>query len=195
MDDFDTAIASGLVSVRADTNGFSRDVVARRGELVGVLGSGAERAALRLEAGLLRAVRSGKLGFEELKGVALSALDAIAGAALKTGVESVLGGIVGSVVGGGGGGLAGALAGLLGGLPGRATGGPVSPGRAYVVGERGPEMFVPASSGRIEAGGGGAVREVRVAITVNAAAGAAPGVLAQSGRQVARAVRAALAVE
>jgi len=58
-------------------------------------------------------------------------------------------------------------------------------------------MFVPASSGRIEAGAGGgagAVREVRVAITVNAAAGAAPGVLAQSGRQVARAVRAALAV-
>ena len=52
MDDFDTAIASGLVSVRADTNGFSRDVEAMRGELEGVLGSGAERAALRLEAGL-----------------------------------------------------------------------------------------------------------------------------------------------
>ena len=83
MDDFEMAIASGLVSVRADTNGFSRDVEAMRGELEGVLGSGAERAALRVEAGLLRAVRSGKLGFEELKGVALSALDAIAAAALK----------------------------------------------------------------------------------------------------------------
>jgi len=95
-----------------------------------------------------------------------------------------------------GGGLGEALAGLVGGLPGRATGGPVSPGRAYVVGERGPELFVPSSSGRVEVGGGsGGVREVRVAITVNAAAGAAPGVLAQSGRQVARAVRAALAVE
>ena len=181
MDDLDTA----LVSVRADTMGFARDVAAMRGELEDVLGAGAERAALRLEAGLLRAVRSGKLGFEELKGVALSALDAIAAAALKAGVQSVLSG----------GGLSGALAGLVGGLPGRATGGPVSPGRAYVVGERGPEMFVPSSSGRVETGGGGGVREVRVAITVNAGGGSAPGVLAQSGRQVARAVRAALAVE
>ncbi len=183
MDDLDAA----LVSVRADTTGFSRDVEAMRGELEGVLGAGAERAALRLEAGLLRAVRSGKLGFEELKGVALSALDAIASAALKAGVQSVLSN----------GGLSGALAGLIGGLPGRATGGPVSPGRAYVVGERGAEVFVPTASGRVEAGsgGGGGVREVRVAITVNAAGGSAPGGLAQSGRQVARAVKAALAVE
>ena len=186
----DEDLEPALVRVRVDNAAFARDVAAMRGELDGVLGAGAERAAVRLEAALLRATRTGALGFDELKGVAVSALDAIAGAAVKSGVESVLGGVVGK-----GGGLAGALAGLLGGLPGRATGGPVSPGRAYVVGERGPEMFVPASSGRIEAGGGGAVREVRVAITVNAAAGAAPGVLAQSGRQLARAVRAALAVE
>jgi phage-related minor tail protein len=186
MDDLDTA----LVSVRADTTGFARDVAAMRGELEDVLGAGAERAALRLEAGLLRAVRSGKLGFEELKGVALSALDAIAAAALKAGVQSVLSG--GGV---GGGGVSGALAGLVGGLPGRATGGPVSPGRAYVVGERGPEMFVPSSSGRVEVGASGGVREVRVAITVHAGGESAPGVLAQSGRQVARAVKAALAAE
>lgn len=180
-----------LVRVRGDSAAFARDVAAMRGELDDVLGVGAERAALRLETALLRAVKTGTFGFEELKGVALSALDAIAGAALKAGMGSLFGGS-GS---GGGSGLGEALAGLVGGLPGRATGGPVSPGRAYVVGERGPELFVPASSGRVEAGGAGGVREVRVAITVNAAAGAAPGVLAQSGRQVARAVRAALAVE
>ncbi len=178
-----------LVRVRGDSAAFARDVAAMRGELDDVLGVGAERAALRLETALLRAVKTGTFGFEELKGVALSALDAIAGAALKAGMGSLFGGS------GGGGGLGEALAGLVGGLPGRATGGPVSPGRAYVVGERGPELFVPSSSGRVEAGGSGGVREVRVAITVNAAAGAAPGVLAQSGRQVARAVRAALAVE
>ncbi len=176
-----------LVRVRGDSAAFARDVAAMRGELDDVLGVGAERAALRLETALLRAVKTGTFGFEELKGVALSALDAIAGAAVKAGG--------GSLFGGSEGGLGEALAGLVGGLPGRATGGPVSPGRAYVVGERGPELFVPSSSGRVEAGGAGGVREVRVAITVNAAAGAAPGVLAQSGRQVARAVRAALAVE
>ena len=181
----DDDLEPALVSVRVGTDGFVRDVAAMRDELESVLGSGAERASLRVEAGLLRAVRSGKLGFEELKGVALSALDAIASAALKAGVQSVLGG----------GGLSGALAGLVGGLPGRATGGPVSPGRAYVVGERGAEVFVPSSSGQVVAAGGGGVREVRVAITVSAAAGSAPGVLAQSSRQVARAVKAALAVE
>ncbi|MES3153808.1 tail tape measure protein [Sphingomonas faeni] len=181
----DDDLEPALLSVRVGTTGFARDVAAMRDELESVLGSGAERASLRVEAGLLRAVRSGKLGFEELKGVALSALDAIASAALKAGVQSVLSG----------GGLSGALAGLVGGLPGRATGGPVSPGRAYVVGERGAEVFVPTTSGRVEVGSGGGVREVRVAITVNAAGGSAPGVLAQSSRQVARAVKAALALE
>lgn len=34
-------------------------------------------------------------------------------------------------------------------LPGRASGGPVTGGEAYMVGERGPEMFVPRSSGSI----------------------------------------------
>ena len=43
---------------------------------------------------------------------------------------------------------------FLGGLPGiggffRAEGGPVSRGRSYIVGERGPELFTPGSSGMI----------------------------------------------
>ena len=36
-------------------------------------------------------------------------------------------------------------------LPGRAAGGPVSGGSPYVVGERGPEIFVPSSSGSVAA--------------------------------------------
>jgi tape measure domain-containing protein len=39
----------------------------------------------------------------------------------------------------------------------RASGGPVSSGSAYLVGERGPELFVPSSSGRIVPNGGGGV--------------------------------------
>ena len=75
-----------------------------------------------------------------------------------------------------------------------ASGGPVSPGRAYVVGERGPELFVPTGSGRVVANGSGAggAREVRVAITVNSGSAAAPEALTRSSRQIARAVRAAL---
>jgi phage-related minor tail protein len=37
----------------------------------------------------------------------------------------------------------------LGDPPGRAAGGPVRAGGAYVVGEAGPELFVPGSSGQI----------------------------------------------
>ena len=37
---------------------------------------------------------------------------------------------------------------------GRAYGGPVSAGRSYLVGERGPELFVPSGSGSIVPGGG-----------------------------------------
>ena len=40
-------------------------------------------------------------------------------------------------------------------LPKRATGGPVGAGSAYMVGERGPEMFIPRHSGTIIPNGGG----------------------------------------
>ena len=42
-------------------------------------------------------------------------------------------------------------------LPGRAIGGPVAASAAYLVGERGPEIFIPNGAGRIvpNAGGGG----------------------------------------
>lgn len=103
---------------------------------------------------------------------------------------------IGAAVGGGGGGsslinTAASLLMSLFGAPGRATGGPVAPGRAYVVGERGPELFVPTSSGRVETGRGGG-REIRMNIVINAPGGGGPEALAQSSRQVARAVKRAL---
>ena len=44
-------------------------------------------------------------------------------------------------------GIGDALSGIFGGA--RAMGGPVAPGKAYLVGERGPEMMVPQSAGTI----------------------------------------------
>jgi hypothetical protein len=81
------------------------------------------------------------------------------------------------------------------GAPGRATGGPVSAGRAYRVGERGPELFVPTASGRIEPSGAGAVRNIAITVNVRGEAGSEPGRLAQTGRQLARAVRRAVESE
>ena len=176
-----------VLSVRADTRGFARDVAAMRGELEGPLAGGVERAGRTIETALLRAVRNGKMGFDDLKRVALTALGEIAAAALR----SMLGP---SGQGSGGQGFGAALAGLLGltgGAPGRATGGPVSAGRAYVVGERGPELFVPHGGGRIVAGGGGG-RDVKVSIALSSPRPADPRLFERSSRQIARAVRRAV---
>lgn len=186
----DEEIERLVVSVRADTQGFARDVGEMRGLLAGPFGAGVERAGQLLESTLTRALRTGKLGFEDLKRVALSVTAEIAAAAIRAGIGS-LGGSSGS-------GLAQAGISLLSaflGAPGRATGGPVSPGRAYAVGERGPEIFVPTSSGSIAPITGSSARDVRISIAINAPAGSAPDMLARSSRQVARAVRAALARE
>ncbi len=90
----------------------------------------------------------------------------------------------------GGGGLAAVLSGV-GSTPTqpptpRAFGGLVTAGNSYLVGERGPELFVPAASGRIEAGGRGGVV---VNNTVNAQGAdkalidALPGILARNREQ------------
>jgi len=185
----DEEIERLVVQVNADTQGFARDVSAMRAELSGPFANSLADAGNALEKGLLGALRRGRMGFEDLKQVALNALNDIAAAALQSG----LGGLSGP------GGVAGIGLGLLSGLlgaPGRATGGPVSPGRAYTVGERGPEIFVPTSSGRIETASSQApvgVRDVRLTINVNGTARqSAPEALQRSSRQVARAVRRAL---
>lgn len=71
---------------------------------------------------------------------------------------------------GGGGGGKGLLGGLLGGIFGgfRAEGGPVRAGRAYVVGEEGPELMVPRTSGTIVPNAGGKGGGVSLAVSIDA---------------------------
>jgi phage-related minor tail protein len=194
----DEEIERLVVAVRADTQGFARDVAVMRAELDGPFAAGMERAGRMLENSLVRALQTGKFGFEDLRRIALSVLSEIASAAIRSGLDSLTGGS-----GGGGGGQGGLLSSLgplltnlLGGAPGRATGGPVSPGRAYRVGENGPELFVPTSSGRVEANAGGRRGAAQINLTIRVSdngRGSAPDALQRSSRQVARAVRAALA--
>ena len=183
----DEEIERLVVSVRADTSAFARDVASMRGELEGPLVAGAGRAGRLIDSSLAKAIMTGKTGFDDLKKVALAAMSDIAQASLRALFQAPGGGSLGAGILNG---LGGVIASLVG-APGRATGGPVSSGRAYVVGESGPELFVPSSSGRIEHVGGGS-REVRVAIAINTPAPSDPQVLRQSSRQVARAIRSAL---
>ena len=184
----DGEIEQYVVAVRADTAGFARDVAAMRGELEGPLAAGVGRAGRLIETSLTRALLSGKLGFEDLKKIALAAMAQIAQASLRA-LFSPGGGA------GAGGGIGAALTSALSGLfgaPGRSHGGPVSAGRGYLVGERGPELFVPSGGGRIEPSRSGGERHVRVAIAIQTPSPSDPNVLRQSSRQLARAVRSAL---
>jgi len=184
----DDEIETLLVGVRADTKVFARDVAAMRAELAGPFAAGIDQAGRMLENALVRALRTGKLGFEDLKRVALSAMAEIAAAAIGNGLKSLFGG----GAGGGVSGLIGTLVAAFAGAPGKAIGGPVSPGRAYLVGERGPEYFVPTAAGRIDAPRASGPREIRLSINVSAPAGSEAQALRASSRQVARAVRQAL---
>ncbi|HEY0271357.1 MAG TPA: tail tape measure protein [Sphingomonas sp.] len=185
----DEDIETLMIGVRADTAAFAADAATMQSALQGSLGNGADKAGTLIETSLARAIRTGKLGFDDLEKTALAALSQIAASAVSGGVAALFGGSDSGLVS-----LGGKLVGALAGLPGRATGGPVSPGRAYMVGEQGPELFVPTAAGSIapaaSAGGG---RDVRVSITLNAPQGTEPQALARSSRQVARAVSQALA--
>ena len=184
MDEIDEMFGT----LRGDAAGYRREIAALRAEIGGPLVSEAERAGQAIERALSRAIVSGKLGFEDLKRIALSVMADIARAAIANGLSSLGGG------GSGGGGLlslGASVVSALFGAPGRATGGPVSAGRAYRVGERGPEWFVPTASGRVETGG--AVRNIAITVNVRGASTEEPKRLAQTGRQLAQAVRRAVA--
>lgn len=205
-----------LVGIRADTGAFAKDVAAMQSQIDGPFAAGLERAGSLLEKGLSRALLSGNFGLEQLKKTALSIMAEIAEAAINSGLNAMLSGGtgtggLGSSGGNDGGGhgaangllqIGSALIGSLLGLPGRATGGLVSGGRAYAVGESGPEIFVPTAAGRITPAGGsfGADRPpaANIRMTINISDhghGSAPTQLRRSSRQVARAVRGALSAK
>ncbi len=127
------------------------------------------RAGESLTRSLSRAAADGEISLAELARAVLSVVNAAAG---------------GSRSGGLGDAIAQAVSGAFRGS--RAEGGPVLAGGAYLVGERGPEVFRPSGSGVIEPGGGagGVVVNVRVD-------GGAPGLIrseAQIAQMLARAV-------
>jgi len=185
-DNFDELV----IDVRASTQGFATDLEKIRTSVDHSLLDGFDKAGATLERSLVSALRKGSLGFDDLKNIAMRSLDEIATHALSSGIGDLFGGQSGGI-----GGLLGNSLGALLGLPGRATGGPVGPGKGYIVGENGPELFVPTSSGRIERSDSvmGAARDVRVAINMVTPRGvSAPAAMRRSSRQVASAVRQAI---
>jgi len=79
-----------------------------------------------------------------LKGMLSSFLDVTRRMLAELAAQQILGAIFGSFAGG-----TGFMASFAKAITGRASGGPVSKNTPYIVGERGPELFVPGSSGGI----------------------------------------------
>jgi hypothetical protein len=83
---------------------------------------------------------------------AFASMKAIVNFVRNNPVTQKIGGVIDSVFGGG-----------------RANGGPVASGTSYVVGERGPELFVPNTAGTIVPNGGTGGRGNTINLTVNGA--------------------------
>ena len=90
------------------------------------------------ERSVMRATKTGSLSIRDMVTSIIADLSRIAiRQSITSPLTSLLRGIAGSAVGA---------------IQGRANGGPVAPNGAYVVGERGPEIFVPAGNGNIVPG-------------------------------------------
>jgi phage-related minor tail protein len=122
-----------------------------------------------------------------LKGMLSSFLDVTRRMLAELAAQQILGAIFGSFTGG-----KGFMASFAKAITGRASGGPVSANRPYIVGERGPELFVPGSSGGIVPnhammGGGMTVAPVYNIDARGATAdlqSALPGILQENNRRI-----------
>lgn len=139
-------LSAGLSEAGAEISRVAREEIAPAAALIEDAFSSAARA---IEKDLARAARAGELS---LKGLARAILNDLKRAAINSFIKKPLENL-----------LFGALSG------GRAGGGAVARGRSYLVGERGPEIFTPAASGRI---GGVEARPINVSIHVNGVADA-----------------------
>ncbi|NOZ43156.1 MAG: tail tape measure protein, partial [Alphaproteobacteria bacterium] len=180
----ETILDSLVVKIRADSTPLRRQLNNIEKDFAGL-----EAVAAKTTDSMSRIfdnfARSGELSFSRLKRTALSVLNDIANSAIQSGLNSIFGS---------GGGIGGLLNNLVGSvLFGRAAGGTVGAGQPYLVGERGPELFVPATPGRIMPGQGGGrpgtPSEKKTNITINITnQGTASDMTGRSAAQVAVAV-------
>lgn len=102
-----------------------------------------------LEQGLVENIKGAINGTQTFGEAMTNVLNGLKNKLMDRALSNLFGGI-GDAVFGDGGKNKGIFGGLLGGIFGkRAMGGPVGAGKSYLVGERGPEIFTPSSSGKI----------------------------------------------
>jgi lambda family phage tail tape measure protein len=105
--------------------------------------------------------KTGKLSFKDL-------LDSMVEMLIRSQVQKLMGSLLSGMGGTGGGGLGGFFKSIFG----LAEGGPARGGKPYIVGEQGPELFVPNSSGTVvpnnKLGGGQTVNNTYITNSISA---------------------------
>ena len=141
-----------------------------------------DRAAGRIGDAFASMLADGKVTFDEIKDVFRQTIASMLQSLVSSGIQKLIGNLFSGLTGGSGGGIGGAFLSLFG----RAGGGHVSGGRPYLVGERGPEIYIPNTDGRIAPNvGGGSTFAPTVQVTVNGGAG---GGGPEQGRAIGQAV-------
>jgi phage-related minor tail protein len=103
---------------------------------------------------IARAAASGKLSIDQLVDAILADFERVA---ISQFIVKPIEGLVTSI--------AGDLFGDLGGM--LASGGPVAAGATYLVGEQGPELFTPSTSGAISPNGAATPQRPSVVVNIN----------------------------
>ena len=132
--------------------------------------------AISIENGIVTAIEGAIEGTKTLGDVARSVFSEIQRSLIRFGVNS-----------------------LLSSIPGfgrffRANGGPVSSGKSYIVGERGPELFTPNAGGRITSNENLNAGSTNIAINVDASGSSVEGD-EQKGRELGQMLSAAIQSE
>lgn len=154
----------GAVSEAAQETKGTMNEVAMSSDVVGdAVGDAFERAAGRIDRALVDFVRTGELNLMSFGQIVRNFL-----ADTLEGILNGSGGIVGIGEDIFGGIFGGRSDGGILNLGRRAIGGPVGPERPFLVGENGPEVFIPSQAGRIEpVAAGSASQNFNITINVN----------------------------
>jgi phage-related minor tail protein len=127
-----SGLSQSLSQAGRDVNAFAGGTVA---EAARGMSSAFDASAHALENSLARAARNGKLSIGAM-------VDAIVSDLARIAVQKFIVAPIENIATDLGNSLSSSLSGL-------AVGGPAGPGSAYIVGERGPELFVPSGNGQI----------------------------------------------
>lgn len=150
-------------------NASALELLKKAQEEANEVGDAAKDMGLTFQSAFEAAIIEGN----NLRAVLVGMLDDIAKIILRQSIIEPVGNFISGIVSGIlGGGSVGKIFGTQS-TPGKAHGGPVAGGKTVLVGERGPELFVPGASGKIipnnKLGGGGG--DVNISITVNSETG------------------------